>query len=255
MVYSIFRFFDELALLKIRLEVLSGTVDKFILIEANHTVAGTQKPLYYAENASMFKDYNIESIVVRRLPVSTRFETVESYNWNAAIPALIDIAADDTVVVSDLDEIPSPDAIRSYSPAHGIVGLQMTHYFYWLNFRLIDQSRLRNYTMKICSGSDLQHRTLHGVRWFDSKTYGKTIAGAGWHFSYAGGADSVLRKLQANESTPRPRDPVALERIMNSGLDIINPEYGVQLAVAGLAEMPAYVQINDSELRMKGMLK
>ena len=47
MVYDCFQFFNELDILKIRLNVLSPVVDKFVISEATETFSGLPKPLYY----------------------------------------------------------------------------------------------------------------------------------------------------------------------------------------------------------------
>ena len=54
MVYDCFQFFNELDILKIRLNVLSPVVDKFVISEATETFSGLKKPLYYEENKELF---------------------------------------------------------------------------------------------------------------------------------------------------------------------------------------------------------
>ena len=56
MIYDCFSFYNELDLLEIRLNVLKGTVDKFVLAEATVTHTGHPKPLYYAENKARFAE-------------------------------------------------------------------------------------------------------------------------------------------------------------------------------------------------------
>ena len=49
MVYDCFQFFNELDILKIRLNVMNDVVDKFVISEATETFSGLKKPLYYEE--------------------------------------------------------------------------------------------------------------------------------------------------------------------------------------------------------------
>ena len=46
--------YNELDLLEMRLEILSGVVDKFVVVEANRTHTLRPKPLHFAQNASRF---------------------------------------------------------------------------------------------------------------------------------------------------------------------------------------------------------
>ena len=54
MVYDCFQFFNELDILKIRLNVLAPVVDRFVISEATETFSGIKKPLYYEENKELF---------------------------------------------------------------------------------------------------------------------------------------------------------------------------------------------------------
>ena len=52
-----FQFFNELDMLKIRLNVLNDVVDRFVISEATETFSGIKKPLYYEENEEMFAEF------------------------------------------------------------------------------------------------------------------------------------------------------------------------------------------------------
>ena len=58
MVYDCFQFFNELDILKIRLNVMNDVVDKFVISEATETFSGLKKPLYYED----YKDMNTKEI-------------------------------------------------------------------------------------------------------------------------------------------------------------------------------------------------
>ena len=64
MVYDCFQFFNELDILKIRLNVMNDVVDKFVISEATETFSGLKKPLYYEENKEMFKEFEDKIIHV-----------------------------------------------------------------------------------------------------------------------------------------------------------------------------------------------
>ena len=46
-IYDCFTFYNELDLLEMRLEILSDSVDFFVLVEANKTHSGREKELFF----------------------------------------------------------------------------------------------------------------------------------------------------------------------------------------------------------------
>ena len=113
MVYDCFQFFNELDILKIRLNVLSPVVDKFVISEATETFSGLPKPLYYEENKEMFREFEDKIIheVVTDIPAGGTHERDE-FLKNAVARGLKDCTDDDVIIFSDMDEIPNPDVIR-----------------------------------------------------------------------------------------------------------------------------------------------
>ena len=116
MVYDCFQFFNELDILKIRLNVLDSVVDRFVISEATETFSGLKKPLYYEENKEMFAAFadKIIHVVVDDTPKGDRWGTHErdTFQKNAVTRGLRDCTDEDIVIFSDLDEIPNPDKIR-----------------------------------------------------------------------------------------------------------------------------------------------
>ena len=53
--YDCFLFNNELDLLEIRLKYLWDVVDTFVIVEADTTFAGEEKPLHFKENKERFK--------------------------------------------------------------------------------------------------------------------------------------------------------------------------------------------------------
>ena len=113
MVYDCFQFFNELDILKIRLNVLAPVVDRFVISEATETFSGIKKPLYYEENKELFAAFQdrIIHVVVDDTPQGdTHYR--DTFQKNAVTRGLKDCTDDDIVIFSDLDEIPNPDKIR-----------------------------------------------------------------------------------------------------------------------------------------------
>ena len=145
MIYDCFSFFNELDLLEIRLNTLDNVVDKFVIAESNFTHRGDPKPLYYKENAARFARFKDKIIhVVAPDPEDpAKARTDVAYGWlcenkqrNATIRAIEECLNDnDVLMVSDLDEIPDPQAIVKAIEYGRPVRLRQKFYYYYLNYR------------------------------------------------------------------------------------------------------------------------
>ena len=114
------RFFNELELLEIRLNELDPVVDQFVLIEATRTHQKKPKSLIYNENKSRFRKFEnkINHIILDKYPtVFTKLRPVKNWHYEKHQREMLklglkDLQDNDGVIVSDLDEIPSAEAIR-----------------------------------------------------------------------------------------------------------------------------------------------
>ena len=134
MIYDCFSFFNELDLLEIRLNTLDSIVDKFILVESTLTHTGKAKPLYYAENKNRFEKFNnkIIHIIVDEFPYFQNINTREmawireNCQRNAILRGIPKPANDDDyLIIADLDEIPSPEAIKKALSYNGVTHLSL----------------------------------------------------------------------------------------------------------------------------------
>src|SRR5579862_2641213 len=142
-VYDCFLFFNEIELLKMRLEELDEVVDYFVLVESAETQRGTEKPFYFTENKQLFEKYLpkiIHIAVEERHPELGLWER-ENYQRNCIARGLIHCRTEDVILISDLDEIPRPSLVREVknNPKHArnlsqySMALEMSIYFYQLN--------------------------------------------------------------------------------------------------------------------------
>lgn len=253
MIYDCFSFFNELDLLEIRLNVLYGVVDRFVLAEATHTHTGHPKPLYFEENKSRFADFadRIVHIVVDDFPDPPAGYTLRQASWmrenwqrNALVRGLSQAKPDDLVLISDLDEIPSPAAVKAALSRRGIVQFNQMFCNFYLNYL----NYVRPYwpgtkalrygdfcDMSIYSGMPtieyLDEKvnlppSLSRVRYLRGNS---SICKAGWHFSYLGGDEAVLHKARSIahvEYMNSETDTVAFVRKMvSAGLDVTGCGY------------------------------
>lgn len=198
----------ELDLLDIRLNYLYETVDKFILVEAKFTQLGTCKELFFDKNKDRYKKYLNKIIhIVAETPLFTdrkvNFnEEPSNYGWenenfqrNKIMDGLtiLNIQKDDIIILSDLDEIPSIQAINTYKNLNlqEPVSLEQDLYYYYLNAR----ANIKWRGSQIVRGNFFNNYLPQNLR--DIRKSISYITDGGWHFSYMGGATSILSKINS----------------------------------------------------------
>ena len=227
MVYDCFSFFNELDLLEIRLHTLDKVVDKFILAESPLTHTGNPKPLYYAENKARFAKFNdrIIHVVVEDFPERPTGATDREMAWirenwqrNALVRGLPpNVRDDDVLIVSDLDEIPHPDAVRNAATVAremgGVSALSMKLYSFYLNMRNVSRpfwdTGPKVITVQAFGNPDTFVKTTFGEccpKLVNSEPTAsrlrllpptRTMGPPGWHFSWQGGEAAILMKIQS----------------------------------------------------------
>ena len=114
MIYDCFPFFNELDILKLRLNILDPYVDRFVIEEATTTFSGQPKELCFEKNKDMFKEFlhKITYIVVDENPTDVNAFERDVFQKNHLIEGLKDATDKDIIMLSDCDEIPSPKALK-----------------------------------------------------------------------------------------------------------------------------------------------
>lgn len=213
MVYDCFQFFNELDILKIRLNVLSPIVDKFVISEATETFSGLKKPLYYEENKELFAEFadKIIHVVVEDTPEGdTHYR--DTFQKNAVTRGLKDCTDEDVIIFSDLDEIPNPDKIREILrnfQEDKIYHFAQRLFYCYLNMEEVSGSLLsyagefEGVEHKKWIGTKLlsykllreQNLMLGELRFPERKEIGVRVEDGGWHFGYMGGhGEKDIRK-------------------------------------------------------------
>jgi len=244
MTYDCFSFFNELDLLEIRLNTLDKVVNKFILAESTLTHTGNPKPLYYAKNKDRFTKFNDRIIHVivddfpkmpDDMPVRQKAWTRENWQRNAIVRGLPkDIKDGDILLISDLDEIPSPEYVRKVaSNPVGVTRLDLKAYCFFINLRNISYPIWSNGTriltwrtfndQKTYANSGYSECCIESVNQGPSATRvrflkpDKILKPAGWHFSYLGGVEAIQRKMKSIAHTEFDTDKrTSLDYIKNT---------------------------------------
>lgn len=116
-IYDCFTFYNELELLDLRLHLLAPYVDYFVLVEANVTLRGEPKELFFTKNRKQFVDFSdkIIHLVMRVQEKDTRPNdwSIEKAQRNYIQHGLDNCADDDIVIISDADEILNPKILQN----------------------------------------------------------------------------------------------------------------------------------------------
>lgn len=268
MVYDCFPFFNELELLELRLNVLDGVVDKFVLSESTRTFTNEEKPLYYEQNKVRFGKFadKILHVVVDTFPEIHSDWTIENYQRNVMIDALKNCDPEDVILISDLDEIPNPDVIRAYQK-DGIKKLQQDSYSYFLNYRgiigkywtgtrilqyrdiLEKKTEIHSYEYSTFLEKEINEgSTLTKIRIINDFP---VIKRGGWHFTYLGGFDRIRYKLSSFAHQEFNNEEYASDEAILKGLrkgyDLFRPRDNRFVPVAIGKSHPEYLRDNIAQ--------
>lgn len=234
-IFDGFLFFNEFDVLELRLNELCDVVDYFVLVEAPCTHTGQPKPLYFREQAERFRPFadKIIHIIVDDMPATADPWQRDSFQRNAIARGLGDLAADDFVMISDVDEIPRREVVAALRQERGdMVGLRMPLSYFRVNFVNVQGAPHTVWTVAVrgrCLTTPQAVRDsrarLARNRWRDRwRCAFRVIPYAGWHFSYLGGEEHVRGKVRAFTHQEFNRDELMagldLEQLMAGGRDV-----------------------------------
>ena len=191
MIYDCILYNGEKNLLDIRLNETCLCDDwvHTVIVEANKTHTGKDKPLYFEQHKDEFKNFNIMYYVVDNLPDGTPRER-EGFHRNQLKRALefLEPQPHDTIIISDVDEVPRARQVKLFKHHIQFAALIQDKYAYYLNNIESDQSWDR---ARIMSWDYLKNKEVDKVR---NSGYDFSIHHAGWHWSWC---EDPIRKLHS----------------------------------------------------------
>ncbi len=137
-VYDAFLFSGEFDLLYLRVSELDLIVDYFMVVEATTTFQGKPRTVLPLESDPRLAPFlhKLHHVVVDDLPRGTTPWVAEYAQRNTLRQVISSAAPTDTVILSDVDEIPSRSAIELAvaRPAGEIIALEMSFFYYGFNW-------------------------------------------------------------------------------------------------------------------------
>ncbi len=244
MIFDAFLFFDELKILKLRLEELCDVVDFCVLVESPHTFSNRPKPLYFQEHRALFAKYErkIRHVIVEDMP--KRHESawdVEEFQRNAIMRGLTEANPDDLIIISDVDEIPRHDVIKSFNSE--FAALELEYFYYKLNCKSLAHKWIAPAVLQRKSLTTPQEARLRAFYYWKHST--SVVSNAGWHFSCMQDPAGISLKLQSfshqEYNHPRFTDPEAIAYRMRYGLDLVGRRKFFWCCVPFDESFPKYV--------------
>jgi GT2 family glycosyltransferase/2-polyprenyl-3-methyl-5-hydroxy-6-metoxy-1,4-benzoquinol methylase len=256
LIYDTFIFFNELDLLEIRLNVLDKHVDYFVLVEASETFQGAPKPLYFAENKERFSKFlhKIVHITVEDMPASLDPFDREYFQRDCILRGLKDCQPEDLIILSDVDEIPDPKKIPASFFSNTQYLFSQSLYYYKLNRRCLEIERLPCSVILNFANLGVPSQLRKEIVGLHSNMLAgqplsdrfKLIEEGGWHFSYLGSAEMIVKKIEAfahvEYNSAEYKDFDSLVSCISQGRDLFGRD--LTFVNTAIAELPAYVRDN-----------
>lgn len=226
--YDIFTFFNEIELLEIRLELLYNHVDYFVIVECDETFSGNKKEMFFEKNKNIFEKYKSKIVYFKNTNIIKDFDSIhdklnsdlttdferdvlnlcltsdnipkgevhwlkEFYQKEFLRKPLLDLNLndDDLCFISDLDEIWNPNT-KQLIDFNNINRLRQLQYVYFLNNRSNE-----NWAGTIATKyGNIKNNCLNHIRTHSKNQY-TFIENGGWHFSFIGGVERVIKKIES----------------------------------------------------------
>ncbi|MHA1277538.1 MAG: hypothetical protein ACTSQ8_10125 [Candidatus Helarchaeota archaeon] len=156
----------------------------------------------------IFKEIKWSSIISNPRPLYTPVWNREIYLRNAIMQGLIDTRDEDIILISDVDEIPSPEKIQRHLNDSAPITFQQKLYYYFINCL---QNQEWSGTI-MTTFRYLKSTTPQELR--SKREKFRQISNAGWHFCYLGGVKRIVDKIQTFSHTERnKKDYVNTEKL------------------------------------------
>lgn len=245
MIYDCFTYFNEAEILDIRVHELASINPIHVLVESNYTFTGKEKPLNYAEGSHKYDNVIAFCAEVPNNGDAWANEHAQR-NYIKEALATLNPNDDDIIIISDVDEIPSAEAVARYSPDTGQAFFTMNHYGGYLN--LIYGRNSWPYC-KITTWKLLKGTTPNSVR-LDGKDTA-VIHNGGWHFGWMGGIDRAVTKFKSfSHQEPEIQQYSDYEKLksrLENGQSIFGDEF---IEICDIDESyPLYVRENQDKFQ------
>ena len=291
-IYDCFMYYDEDTVVDIRLNCLDTYVDKFLIVESKFTHSGRKRDLLFDINQfKHFKDkiiylvldhepQGIETIDDKDDESAKSFKSIENairrenYHRNYISKGLVDVDAEDIIMISDADEIPNLENLDLKKIKNKLIIFQQKMFYYKLNLHLDSFSWCGS---KACRKKNLiSPQWLRNVKdrnypfWRIDTLFSKNkyqniylVNDGGWHFSNIKNAKEIKEKLKSylhhREFDEEPLSVEEIDKIIKEKKTIYDLKVdksvskfnkGQKLTTTDLKLLPNYIQNNVGKFKL-----
>jgi hypothetical protein len=199
-----FLFFNELDTLELRLNILNDYVDRFVIVEGDHTFTNIKKEFILENNLDRFSKWMHKISYIKfnshcydnPWTNENMSRDMFKYGWQ-------DLTDNDIILVSDVDEIFRPSAIEYVKATnHSYYGMIMPLCYFKFNYMDVHSDKI-GYTGWGNASRGYQNIDYPSrLRKFrDYKEDYIFLHHAGWHFSWLGDIDHLIKKINSYSHT------------------------------------------------------
>jgi beta-1,4-mannosyl-glycoprotein beta-1,4-N-acetylglucosaminyltransferase len=218
-----------------------------------------------------FQD-KILHLVVDDMPVGSGNALAnEIHQRNALARGLTNATTDDWIILSDVDEIPRPEAILRYRPWNLSATLVQRFYCYfvnnlavqthaplrprwWIRPKITTVGHLRTFWRSLQSLRipPREHGLAGSIRYLHRKIRHQRLQDAGWHFSWMMTPEQMIKKIEsfshAEFNLPQFKSVEAIRHAIQDGRDILGKGERFRLVPLDNS-FPIYLRDNFEQFR------
>ena len=286
-IFDCFMYFDEDLVLELRLNYLSKFVDHFVIVESKFNHKGEERELKFdLRNFKEFQNkityinldknpHDIDKINKSDSEVEKSHKYIfnsakrENFQRNQILIGLNNAAADDWVIVSDIDEIPNLNNVNFKELKNKLLFFKQDMMYYKFNLKYDNFIWVGS---KACKKKNLvSPQWLRNIKdknypWWRLDTYFsklkfrdiKFIEEGGWHFSYIKSPNLIEKKLRSylhhHEYDLSPIGIEGIKKMIENKEAIYNLKHdqrslnkigsGEKLTKVNLSNLPEYITLN-----------
>ncbi len=206
MIIDCFIFYNEFQMLDLHLKELDPIVDYFVIVEADKTFTGKEKPLYFEEKKYDYLDYldKIIHVIVKDMPDTETAWDREAHQRNCIQRGLdeLNLKDEDIIILCDVDEITDTTLLKTLkqSQVTGLFALEQDFYYYNFNCQMNEKwyyAKFFNYGFLKQTGLKLQQmRTATMIQSGEKRFPVRGVKNGGWHLSYFGDTEYIMNKIK-----------------------------------------------------------
>jgi len=192
-------FFNEYDMLELKLNIMYDYVDRFVIVESDHTFANNPKEYNFENNIARYSKWMDKILYIKvkspkfKDPWHNEFWQRQQmrFGWN-------DLTDNDVIMISDCDEIVRPEALEFIKNSnYSYYGLMMPIFYYKFNYmNAVDEYSVWVTAYRGYRGDASQMRRKGNETEFRRTTNGVFVHHAGYHFSYQGNKDFITTKMK-----------------------------------------------------------